>query len=198
MNDFDYDVLQKKRIASGARHKVNGVKSSKCTLPQDYMTAKQLRERNGEIMTYNMDKPTTWKEFKFWPRDIQKQYLEHLNSLGGSNEEIGGMMGTSGRTIGTLAKALGAEIRDARQFTNADKKKWQKFIEGEPDEPAEEAASEPVEEPVKEEKYEPTACYPATGHLEYTGHSYDVFAAALRAVGERKIHIHISFEGVDE
>lgn len=35
MNDFDWDVLQKKRIASNARRMKGGNKSKKCSLPDD-------------------------------------------------------------------------------------------------------------------------------------------------------------------
>ena len=52
MNDFDFDVLQKKRIARGAYHRKNGSKSKRCTLPSDYLTAAEKRKLNGEVMDY--------------------------------------------------------------------------------------------------------------------------------------------------
>ena len=71
MNDFDYDVLQKKRTASGARHIKKGSKSKKCTLPSGFLTAKQRKELNGNVTTYNLSEPMTWKSFKAMPLDIQ-------------------------------------------------------------------------------------------------------------------------------
>lgn len=38
MNDFDYDIVQKKRVARGAFAHVNR-KRGKCRLPSDYLTA---------------------------------------------------------------------------------------------------------------------------------------------------------------
>ena len=42
MRDFDYEVLQRKRIAQQAKHKKKGSKTCKCSLPSDYLTAKQI------------------------------------------------------------------------------------------------------------------------------------------------------------
>lgn len=42
MNDFDYDIVQKKRVARGAFAHVNR-KRGKCRLPSDYLTAAQKR-----------------------------------------------------------------------------------------------------------------------------------------------------------
>lgn len=44
MNDFDYDVYQKKKAVSGARHRVNGSKSKKCTLLSDQRGAEKKTE----------------------------------------------------------------------------------------------------------------------------------------------------------
>ena len=78
MNDFDYDVLQKKRIASGAKHIKRGSKSKKCTLPSDYLTAKQRKELNGTMDIYKLDAPMEWKSFKKMPLDIQQEYISRL------------------------------------------------------------------------------------------------------------------------
>lgn len=78
MNDFDYEVLQRKRLAQQAKYRRNGSKSKKCSLLSDGMTHKQWKERNGEIMTYNLHDPMEWKSFKKMPIDVQKLYLENL------------------------------------------------------------------------------------------------------------------------
>lgn len=76
MNDFDWDVLQKKRTASGAKHIKRGSKSKKCTLPSDFLTTKQRKELNGNVTTYNLSEPMTWKSFKAMPLDIQQEYID--------------------------------------------------------------------------------------------------------------------------
>lgn len=75
MNDFDYENLQKKRVAAGAARMKRGSKSKKCTLLSDYLTPAQLKAKNGEVKTMNMNQPVLWADFKEWPEDLQKEYL---------------------------------------------------------------------------------------------------------------------------
>lgn len=78
MTDFDYDVYQKKSLARSAAHKKNGSKSKKCSLPSDYLTNKELKERNGTVLQYNLNAPMTWKVFKSLDDDIQTEYINSL------------------------------------------------------------------------------------------------------------------------
>jgi hypothetical protein len=78
MNDFDYDVLQKKRIARGAIHMKGGSKSKKCTLPSDHLTQAQWKRRNGPVNTYSLNQPMDWETFKSLPIDIQQSYVDIL------------------------------------------------------------------------------------------------------------------------
>lgn len=75
MNDFDYENLQKKRVAAGAARMKRGSKSKKCTLLSDYLTPAQFKQRNGEVKVMNMNQPVLWADFKEWPEDLQKEYL---------------------------------------------------------------------------------------------------------------------------
>lgn len=77
MNDFDYDVLQKKRVAYGAKHKVRAKRG--CHLPSDNLTAAQKRRLNGEMKIYNMNAPMSWADFKEMPDDLKVQYINHLS-----------------------------------------------------------------------------------------------------------------------
>lgn len=76
MNDFDYENLQKKRIAQNATRMKRGSKSKRCTLPSDLLTPAQIKKKNGEVKVMNMNKPVLWSDFKDWPADIQKEYLD--------------------------------------------------------------------------------------------------------------------------
>ena len=135
MHDFDYDVMQKKRIACGASHMKRGSKSKKCTLPSDYLTAAQKRRLNGPVSTYKLDEPMSWESFKAMPKDLQKKYILGLQENYGTNDEMIGKMFKKSDTIAlrlrnTLnIKPLGKcklnrkekEIRDA---------KWDAFCNG--------------------------------------------------------------------
>ena len=75
MNDFDYEVMQRKRLARQASHRKCGSKSKKCSMSTDHMTRKQWLERCGETVTYQLGKPIPWDYFKKMPVAIQKEYL---------------------------------------------------------------------------------------------------------------------------
>lgn len=79
MNDFDYDVMQKKRLAHNkfrnAKYKHGG-----CRLPHEDLTPAQIKRRNGPMMTYNLNLPMSWKDFKSMPHDLQQQYLDSLHA----------------------------------------------------------------------------------------------------------------------
>ena len=78
MNDFDWDVLQKKKTASGAYHLKRGSRSKKCTLPSDILTASQRRELNGKMETYNLSDALDWGDFKKLPNDLKTEYMQRL------------------------------------------------------------------------------------------------------------------------
>lgn len=82
MNDFDYDIVQKKRVARGAFAHVNR-KRGKCRLPSDSLTAAQKREMNGAVKTYNITRPMPLDEFKGMPDDLQREYLRNSRVVEG-------------------------------------------------------------------------------------------------------------------
>lgn len=64
MSDFEYDCWQRKRLAQQAKYRKCGSKSKKCSMSTDHMTQKQWKERNGKVVTVNLNQPITWDEFK--------------------------------------------------------------------------------------------------------------------------------------
>ena len=79
MNDFDYDCMQKKRVARGAFSHVNH-KRGKCRLPSDYLTAAQRKEMNGAVKTYNIARPMPLDEFKVVPDDMKREYMRNMQN----------------------------------------------------------------------------------------------------------------------
>ena len=75
---FNERMYSGKRIARGAFAKKGGSRSKRCSLPSDKLTEKQLKERNGKIMSYNLSKPMDWKTFKSLDDETQSQYLYGL------------------------------------------------------------------------------------------------------------------------
>ena len=79
MNDFDYDVMQKKQLARNkfrnAKYKHGG-----CHLPHEDLTPAQIKRRNGPMVTYNLNLPMSWDIFRTMPQDLQQQYLDSLHT----------------------------------------------------------------------------------------------------------------------
>ena len=96
---FNQTSRERKQLANAARHKKNGSRSRKCTLPGDYLSKKEKLALNGEVKTYSMKKRYTVEEFKQMPDDIQLEYVNHkINcyDLGSAviSKELFGMSGS--------------------------------------------------------------------------------------------------------
>lgn len=110
MNDFDYDCMQKKRIAMGAFAHINR-KRGGCSLPSDTLTEKQRKEKNGEVKSYNITRPMPWHEFKAKPDDLKREFFRNMQSFGGTAKWLEEEMGTSAQTIIAYAERVGAPFR---------------------------------------------------------------------------------------
>lgn len=157
MNDFDYEVMQKKRAAYGARHKKNGSKSKACGLPSDHLTPAQLRKLSGEVKTYNLDAPMSWAGFKVMPVDLQQEYLRSLNSrFGVGCATISkDLFGKSLSTLAAWMSYHGYSVAfKGKRLSNAEREAWERWLVQEPVEdelPEELPVEEPQEEPAAEE-----------------------------------------------
>lgn len=123
MNDFDYDCMQKKRIAMGAFAHINR-KRGGCSLPSDTLTEKQRKEKNGEVKSYNITRPMPWHEFKAMPEDLKREFFRNMQSFGGTAKWLAEEMGASAQTIIAYAERVGAPFR--RGGRNAEM--WQRKI----------------------------------------------------------------------
>lgn len=123
MNDFDYDCMQKKRIAMGAFAHINR-KRGGCALPSDTLTEKQRKEKNGEVKSYNITRPMPWHEFKPMPEDLKREFFRNMQSFGGTAKWLAEEMGASAQTIIAYAERVGAPFR--RGGRNAEM--WQRKI----------------------------------------------------------------------
>lgn len=110
MNDFDYDCMQKKRIAMGAFAHINR-KRGGCSLPSDTLTEKQRKEKNGEVKSYNITRPMPWPEFKAMPEDLKREFFRNMQSFGGTAKWLAEEMSASDKTIRAYAERVGAPFR---------------------------------------------------------------------------------------
>ena len=132
MNDFDFDVMTKKRIARGAAARKCGSKSRRCTLPSDYLTDAQKKARNGKLSTYNLSKPMTYEQFKLMPRDLQREYLLKLrNNMHASSRVIAQMFGCSYETVRVVIRDLGINTGGKKIYMNLDQLlRWNNWLSG--------------------------------------------------------------------
>ena len=123
MNDFDYDIVQKKRVARGAYAHVNR-KRGKCRLPSDYLTAAQKKEMNGAVKTYNITRPMPWYEFKAMPEDLKREFFRNMQSFGGTAKWLAEEMNACDATIRREAELVGAPFRRGGR----NEKMWQSKV----------------------------------------------------------------------
>lgn len=137
MNDAAYafkeDVKERKSMLSGARHKKNGSKSRSCKLPYESLSYYQRKKLNGEVKSYPMNRPMTWKKFQTYPDDLQETYLATLvDGFNVSMNQIGDMMNISNTTLNRLIKNKGFTkihtTRGRRVVTEEDIQSWNEFL----------------------------------------------------------------------
>ena len=162
MHDFDFDIMEKKRIAQGARARKCGSKSRKCTLPSDYLTAAQKKGLNGKVITYNLSGPMTYSKFRVMPDDLQKEYLLKLrNEMGATLTAMGKMMQCSPETVRQALMRHGIPT-NIKRMSFESKLRWDAWLKGEQlnNDRAEAPAPAPSEAPVSEDKPVPTPYMP--------------------------------------
>lgn len=78
---FLADTAEKKRIARGSHNKrTHCGKGGSVTFPSDFMSKKEREAMNGEVKSYNLNKPMTWKELRKMPKDLQTTYIKKLRN----------------------------------------------------------------------------------------------------------------------
>lgn len=156
MNEFDYDVYLKKRTARGYRNKKNGSRSKRCSLTSDGMTQRQWKERNGEIMSYNLGEPMTWDVFKTMPTDLQSEYVKGLRDRYGTTAtDLAKFFDCVPSTITKYCRrVLDVEFKPGQRMTKAQREAFADFCEPESNE---ESCVENIEDDdfVYEEPMEP-------------------------------------------
>lgn len=131
MTDFDYEVATRKRVARSAWHRKCGAKSRKCSLPSDYMTAKQKERLNGPVSSYQMNQPIEWNEFKNYPDDLKRQYLSCLSQSYNVNlSHLAAMFGVCSPTLSKYFKLhnLSDCITQNGRMCQDDIVAWQVFL----------------------------------------------------------------------
>ena len=194
MNEYEYlftqDCREKKRTASGARHRATrGKRSFIVHNPSDYLTKKQREELSSPVISFTA-KPVTYEEFKAMSDDQKKAYLNFIiEEYAFSIRAIAAMMGVSFSTIDKYIKHLGIVVKPKYRLTRAEKERKDQFlnrltppheveISEEPAEPIEEPAEEPPKEPA--ESHHDLAMFSTVDSVTISGDNKDTLADDLR------------------
>lgn len=132
MNVFQEEVAERKKIASGARHKKGGAHSKTCHMVSDNLTNTQLKSLHGEVHTYQLGKPMDWATYLAMPPDLQKMYVERLiEKYNVTNTRLAVMFGTSGGTLSYRLTRLGIFRKRGRAdviMTPEQVAAWEQFL----------------------------------------------------------------------
>lgn len=133
MSDFEYDCWQRKRIAQQAKYRKCGSKSKKCSMSTDHMTQKQWKERNGKVVTVNLNQPITWDDFKALTASMQEEYLKHMMENYGANAtSFAAMFGVQPLTIRRHIQMnkLNIKFPVGHSMSTAQKDAWDELLHG--------------------------------------------------------------------
>lgn len=163
MKDAEYlfrqTEIERKRIGRGDFNKKRqGGKQVR--FPSDHLTKKERDAMNGEVVSYQLGKPTDWATLKSWPEEIQKVYLTGLRkTYGVGGKEIGEMLGVAKVTVCQHEKKLGVSAPIGKR-TSLREEEWNKFLGRSVERVEEETKAEPKVEPLRSKNIDLTLTHP--------------------------------------
>ena len=174
------DSIEKKKIAhSSHNRKTHCGKGGRVKFPSDYLSKKELKAMNGEVKSYNLNKPMTWEEFRSMPQDLQIMYIKKLrNEFGVPDSVLGKAMGICRSSFSKAMRDLNLSIgkgagATGRQWLNSEKSSkfyeyWNKFNKKEDtvEEDSVEEKNEAVEEMDISKEFAQIGTYVAEGFAE--------------------------------
>jgi hypothetical protein len=178
VNDFDYDAMQKKRIAHGEKHRV-----TKTAVHFTQYTASQIKKRSGQVMTYTMNEKHTMKELRGWADDMRKRYLQVLaNECGMTAEEMSRILDMSIGGVYQALKREGIKTHRGRRSEEQSEKYLAMMGLGK-------------EEP--EEAEAPVLTVPQDGRITFEGSFAVGLETAMALIGQGGGRLYISWEAKD-
>lgn len=199
---FVTDCADKKRTARGIHNKkTHAGKGGKVRFPSDYKTRKELDAMNGEVVSYKLNKPMTWAEFKALPDDIKKTYIKLLREkFDVPDSRIAAMLEIDRHYFYDKTAELGLSIGAHRGRSRPwDEAGWNSFInKATPPVPVEIAAEIPVEDEPEEEPpvVEIRPKEPEAGSLTFTGNAADILKTVGLILSGGNVHMEINWTRV--
>lgn len=198
MHDFDYDVLEKKRIAYSAKNRVNGSRSSYVSLPSDNLTAAEKKKMNGVCEVYKLNRPIPWREFKKLPRDIQIKYFDFLsNEFDVTTGCVAEMFGVKSASLSNWLTEHGMKGIFTRSWNRDKQDRFRTWWQGEPEKPTVEEKPVKKSEPKKPEM----AYFPETlqtGQFSMKGTGTEISQTLFGIFRDKRIEVFLKFRAIEE
>ena len=218
---FVSDCADKKRTARGIHNKrTHTGKGGKVRFPSDNLSRKELDAMNGEVITYSLNKPMKWDEYKRMPDDLRRQYIENLQKRYDiMKKDLVGLFGVSASSVELETKKLGIHFKRRGYAINNNNGAWRDFCAGlkAPEENEPEAAPHLIDEPqpdtapekeseetpvaeIRAEKPKAVACsfgeIPEAGSLTFTGNVADILKTVGLVLSGGNVHMEINWTRV--
>ena len=218
MRDEEYafftDCREKKSVAASAfKKRTHTGKGGRVRLPSDNLSKKELKKMSGECVTYRLNAPMKWDEFRAMPDEHKITYIKNIQKKWNvSLANIGVMLGISQSLISQETKRLGIPGEKRNRYTKWDKEGWEAWAfgktkaeddSGEKEEvPAVEEIAPACEvEEVKEEvccSEERFCAVPDCGSMTYEGDINRILASVATLLNGKKVHIHIQWDVLED
>lgn len=154
------EIKEKKELARNAQRKP---RRTRYHMDSDKLTEAQRQALNGPVVSYNLNAPMVWTEFKRLPETSQRLYLSSLiERYGARDTMLAKMFGTTHSTVTTHRNKLGIKAFAKGGNPRPDLwLRWNEFLgQTEADAPVipePEVTPEPVVIPETQAKREPAA-----------------------------------------
>lgn len=221
MNDvervFVQDSRDKKITARSARNmRTHNGKGGSIKFPSDYLSRKELKAMNGECITYRLNEPMGWDEFKEMPDDIKVTYITAIREkFGVPDKYIAEMFGVSAHTVQLYFQDLKCNLGRGNGHGN---RKWDRDrflawrtganenLVAESQEPIDdtdiaydEGAIETVPDPVETTKsVNITPVVPSSGRLSFDCNVKDAMDVILNLLGNSHVRLSVEWDIVQD
>lgn len=190
---FISDSKEKKSVARSACKRVTH--GGPVRLPSDYMTKKELNAMNGEVITYPMNDPLTWAEFKKLPDDIKCLYIKAVvQRYDVPIASIAEMFGVHHTHLRKELHRIGfaQENRGRRAWAKDDKEAFYAWAHCVPVQ-KEKAPEKPAEKPTEGETKPKARLVPGCGEMTFSGKADEALETILAILGGAEATITVSW-----
>lgn len=218
---FEQTSRERKRTARGAYAKKGGSRSKRCSLPSDYLTAKQRKELNGPVETYDLivNEPITAEKWNRFHPLAKKSYIktcfrQHHARL----KDIAAMLGKSGSNFRKELRGLHIDVDALARESKAFRKKkpseeweeflnlpnlpvigWEEAVRLQKEEKATQEASDGVKQANDDVSSADDLLQIVSGTLNYIGDAAAIFQKVMLALDPSKqYHIQVRYQVYEE